>query len=66
MSVGVFAKQKDALDGIWNAFCAAPSKREEDRLSVMWCAYLDGKSKAKSGEKSSAGVGEHISIQHRV
>jgi hypothetical protein len=35
---------------------------EEDPLSVMWRAYLDGKSKTQSGEKSSSGVGEHIYI----
>jgi hypothetical protein len=31
-------------------------------LSVMWRAYLDGKSRTENGEISSSGVGEHIYI----
>jgi hypothetical protein len=43
-------RTNDTLHAIWNAFCAASGKREEDPLSVMWRAYLDGKSKTQSGE----------------
>jgi hypothetical protein len=28
----------------------------------MWRPYLDGKSKAQSGERSSSGIGQHINI----
>jgi hypothetical protein len=41
---------------------AASGKSEEGSLNVMWRAYLEDKSKAQSGEKSSSGVSEHIYI----
>jgi RHS repeat-associated protein len=62
MNVRVDADQNDALDAIWSAFWSTSGKREEDALGVMWRAYLDGKSKTQSGEKSSSGVGVHIYI----
>ena len=61
MNVGVDADQSAALGAIWSLFTAS-EKREEDPLSVMWRAYLNGKHRAQSGEKSSAGVGQHIYI----
>src|SRR5215471_9095585 len=45
-----------------SAFWPACGRREEDPLSAMWRAYLDGKSKAQSEQKSSSGVGQHIYI----
>jgi RHS repeat-associated protein len=62
MNVGVDADQNDAFDAIWSAFWSASGKREEDPLSVIWRAYVDGKSKSQSGQKSSSSVGEHIYI----
>jgi RHS repeat-associated protein len=62
MNVGPDADQNDVLDAIWSAFWPTCGRREEDPLRVMWRAYLDGKSDAQSGEKSSSGVGEHIYI----
>jgi hypothetical protein len=62
MNVGVDAAQDDALDAIWNTLCSASEKREEDPLSVMWRAYIHGKSKTQSLEKLSSGVGQHIYI----
>jgi RHS repeat-associated protein len=62
MNVSVDADQNDALDAIWSALWSASGKREEDPLSVIWRAYVDGKSKSQSGQKSSSGVGEHIYI----
>ena len=60
MNAGVDADRNDALDAVWSAFRSASDKREEDLLRGVWRAYLDGKSKAQSGQKSSSGVGEHI------
>src|SRR5216683_1983345 len=62
MNVGVDADQSAALGAIWSAFCTASEKGEEDPLSVMWRAYLNGRNMAQSGEKSSSCVGEHIYI----
>jgi RHS repeat-associated protein len=62
MNVGVDADQSDALGAIWSAFCTASEKGEEDPLSAMWRAYLNGRNRAQSGEKSSSGVGQHIYI----
>jgi hypothetical protein len=62
MNVGVDAEQNDALGAIGSAFCVASRKREQDPLSVMWRAYLNGKSKAQNKEKPSSGVGQHIYI----
>jgi|SRR5450631_2052955 RHS repeat-associated protein len=62
MNVGVDADRSAALGAISSAFCTASEKREEDPLSVMRRAHLNGKHRAQSGEKSSAGVGQHIYI----
>src|SRR6266851_5189214 len=62
MNVGVDADQSAALGAIWSAFCTASEKGEEDPLSVMWRAYLNGRNMAQSGAKSSSCVGEHIYI----
>jgi RHS repeat-associated protein len=50
MNVGIDVNQNDTLDVIWDVLWSASRESEEDSPSVMWRAYLDGKSKAQSGK----------------
>src|SRR5215467_2731039 len=58
MNATVDADQDHAIGAIWSTYWSASGKWEEDLLSAMWRAYVDGKSKAQILEKSSSGVGQ--------